>query len=205
MALSFSPARINRGLIKKAAKQKGFMTSILNRMNTDRQNAREDARNKELDALKSRELDIREEANIVANQNLNLKTQKEQQTQKAAIATAQGLEDSGLKYYNVDGELETYYLPTLKQQLGTGKYSTKDIMRQARLQLGHIAQDLQGEKAKGILKGIGESPKNWQNKVVQILETAAQREDDEEGLIRQEELVNDTINYLLKMGVKSNE
>lgn len=181
MALSFSPARINRGLIKKAAKQKGFMTSILNRMNTDRQNAREDARNKELDALKSRELDIREEANIVANQNLKLKTEKEQQTQKAAIATAQGLEDSGLKYYNVDGELETYYLPTLKQQLGTGKYATKDIMRQARLQLGHIAQDLQGEKAKGILKAIGESPKNWQNKVVQILETAAQREDDEEG------------------------
>ena len=37
------------------------------------------------------------------------------------------------------------------------------------------------------------------------IEGCAKREDDEEGLIRQEELVNDTINYLLKMGVKSNE
>ena len=59
MAISFTPARINRGLIKKAAQQTGFMTSVLNRINTDRKNAREDARNKELDALKNRELDIK--------------------------------------------------------------------------------------------------------------------------------------------------
>ena len=180
MAISFTPARINRGLIKKAAKQTGFMTSVLNRINTDRQNAREDARNKELDALKNRELDILETKNRQDAEIMNINKKAALEEKKLLAKTAQGQVDSGLQFYNDAGELEAYYLPTLKDKV-SGGYKQKDFMQESRMQLGQILQDLQGEKAKGILKAINESPKNWQNKVIDLLETASQKDDTEDG------------------------
>ena len=180
MAISFTPARINRGLIKKAAQQTGFMTSVLNRINTDRQNAREDARNKELDALKNRELDILETKNRQDAEIMNINKKAALEEKKLLAKTAQGQVDSGLQFYNDAGELEAYYLPTLKDKV-SGGYKQKDFMQESRMQLGQILQDLQGEKAKGILKAINESPKNWQNKVIDLLETASQKDDTEDG------------------------
>lgn len=180
MAISFTPARINRGLIKKAAQQTGFMTSVLNRINTDRQNAREDARNKELDALKNRELDILETKNQQDAEIMGINKAAKIKENEILTKTAQGQIDSGLQFYNDAGELEAYYLPTLKNKI-SGTYKQKDYMQESRMQLGHILQDLQGEKAKGILKAIGESPKNWQNKVIDLIETASQKDDTEDG------------------------
>ena len=180
MAISFTPARINRGLIKKAAQQTGFMTSVLNRINTDRQNAREDARNKELDALKNRELDLLETKNQQEAEIMGINKKAALEEKKLLAKTAQGQVDSGLQFYNDAGELEAYYLPTLKGKV-SGGYKQKDYMQESRMQLGQILQDLQGEKAKGILKAISESPKNWQNKVIDLLETASQKDDTEDG------------------------
>ena len=180
MAISFTPARINRGLIKKAAQQTGFMTSVLNRINTDRQNAREDARNKELDALKNRELDILETKNQQDAEIMGINKAAKIKENEILTKTAQGQIDSGLQFYNDAGELEAYYLPTLKGKV-SGGYKQKDYMQESRMQLGQILQDLQGEKAKGILKAIGESPKNWQNKVIDLIETASQKDDTEDG------------------------
>ena len=180
MAISFTPAKINRGLIKKAAKTTGFMTSVLNRINTDRQNAREDARNKELDAQTTRKLDIEEERNRLTAEAAGIKTKAQQQENKILAQTAQGNVDTGLQFYNKQGELESYYLPTLKGKVGT-KYTQKDFMTESRMQLGRILQDLQGENAKGILKAISESPTNWQNYVIDKLETASQKEDLDDG------------------------
>ena len=73
MAISFSPARVNIGKIKSARGQAGFMTQVLNRVNEERKNNREDARNKILDDFTTQELDIKrsqvaaqEEANKIA-------------------------------------------------------------------------------------------------------------------------------------------
>ena len=99
---------------------------------------------------------------------------------KILAKAAQGQVDSGLQFYNDAGELEAYYLPTLKDKV-SGGYKQKDYMQESRMQLGQILQDLQGEKAKGILKAINESPKNWQNKVIDLLETASQKDNTEDG------------------------
>ena len=182
MAISFSPARVNIGKIKSARGQAGFMTQVLNRVNEERKNNREDARNKILDDFTTQELDIKrsqvaaqEEANkIAAGQTKQKLADQAEQKEKDQLILS-GFNPTGLQYYDENDELTDYYLPTLKQTV-SGGYKQGDYMSEARLKLGQLLQDIQGSKGKGIKKAISEAPKAWQNLLVGLIDTASQRD-----------------------------
>lgn len=178
------PARVNRGLIKKSYRTKGFMDSVLNGINTNRLNTREDKRNKELDAIEREKIAIRQAEIDASNLQTAATKAKNLQEFEAAKKTASGFIDSGLQYADDNGELQTYYIPTLRPQLGAGKYTAYDTMRESRKQLGYLLQQIQNpDYGKNILRAIKESPQGWEDHVINLLDQAGSPYTDEDGNI----------------------